>query len=74
VIAPTKSSVCANSGNEVTSILGAVPWVMLLVWGGLVLGDNWGQLKSSLRGLDYLIALVLLALVGLFVWRHVRRA
>lgn len=55
------------------SILGAVPWVMLLVWGGLVLGDNWTQVKSSLRGLDYLIAAILLALVALFVWRHLKR-
>jgi len=55
------------------SILGAVPWVMLLVWGGLVLGDNWSQLKSSLRGLDYVVAAALVGLVALFVWRHVRR-
>ncbi len=57
----------------VFSILGATPWVMLLVWGGVVLGDNWTQVKSSLRGLDYVVAAALLALVGLFVWRHVRR-
>jgi membrane protein DedA with SNARE-associated domain len=54
------------------SILGAIPWVMLLVWGGMILGDNWTQVKSSLRGLDYLIAAILLFGVGVFVWRHVR--
>ncbi len=43
------------------------------VWGGLVLGDNWTQVKSSLRGLDYFIAAILLALVALFVWRHLKR-
>lgn len=56
------------------SILGAVPWVMLLVWGGVVLGDNWLQVKSALRGLDYLVAAALLAAIGLFIWRHVRKA
>jgi len=56
------------------SILGAVPWVMLLVWGGMVLGENWAEIKGALRGLDHLVALALLALVGLFVWRHLRRA
>lgn len=56
----------------VFSVLGAVPWVMLLVWGGVVLGDNWLQLKESLRGLDSLVAAALLLLVGLFVWRHLR--
>ena len=54
------------------SILGAVPWVMLLVWAGMILGDNWTQVKHSLRGLDYLIAAILLLGVGVFVWRHVR--
>lgn len=55
------------------SILGAVPWVMLLVWSGSVLGDNWTQVKSSLRGLDDLVAAALLGLVGLFLWRHLAR-
>lgn len=55
------------------SILGAVPWVMLLVWGGMVLGDNWLELKRRLAGLDYLVAAALLLLVGVFVWRHVRK-
>ena len=55
------------------SILGAIPWVMLLVWGGMQLGDHWLDLKHNLRGLDYLIAAVILLGVGLFIWRHVRR-
>jgi membrane protein DedA with SNARE-associated domain len=55
------------------SILGAIPWVMLLVWGGVVLGDHWLELKHQLRGLDYLVAAAILALVGLFVWRHLKR-
>ena len=55
------------------SIAGAIPWVMLLVWGGQVLGANWLAIKQSLRGLDYLVAAGILLLVGLFVYRHVRR-
>ncbi len=55
------------------SILGAVPWVMLLVWGGMVLGEHWIDLKHSLKGLDYVVAAVLALLVAAFVWRHVRR-
>ena len=57
----------------VFSVLGAIPWVMLLVWGGMVLGDHWLDIKHSLRGLDYLVALAIAALVGLFIWRHVKR-
>ena len=55
------------------SILGAVPWVMLLVWGGVQLGDHWLELKRSLKGLDYLVAAAIVAAAGIFVWRHVRR-
>jgi len=54
------------------SVAGAIPWVMLLVWGGLVLGDKWQDIKGALRGLDYLVAAAVILLVGLFVWRHVR--
>jgi len=57
----------------VFSVIGAIPWTMLLVWGGVVLGDHWTQIKETLRGLDYLVAAAVLALVAVFVWRHVRR-
>lgn len=55
------------------SVLGAIPWVMLLVWGGVVLGDHWLDLKHQLKGLDYLVVAGLLLLVGLFIWRHLRQ-
>ncbi|HEY6959982.1 MAG TPA: DedA family protein [Candidatus Limnocylindria bacterium] len=55
------------------SLLGAIPWVMLLVGGGVVLGDHWLDLKQQLRRLDYLVAAAVVALVVLFVWRHVRK-
>jgi len=55
------------------SIAGAIPWVMLLVWGGVQLGDHWRDLKGALKGLDYLVAAVIVVGVAVFVWRHVRR-
>jgi membrane protein DedA with SNARE-associated domain len=55
------------------SVLGAIPWVMLLVWGGMILGDHWLEIKQSLRGLDYLVAAAIVAAIGLFVWRHAKR-
>jgi len=54
------------------SIVGTVPWVMLLVWAGMVLGDNWRDLKHQLRGLDYIVVAVIVLGVALFVWRHLR--
>ncbi len=55
------------------SVLGATPWVMLLVWGGLALGEHWADIKHSLQGLDYLVAAVIVIGVGFFIWRHVRK-
>ena len=54
------------------SVLGAIPWVMLLVWGGVVLGEHWLDLKHQLKGLDYLVVAGLALLVGVFIWRHLR--
>jgi membrane protein DedA with SNARE-associated domain len=56
----------------VFSVLGAIPWVMLLVWGGVVLGEHWVDIKHSLKGLDYIVAAVIVIGVGLFIWRHIR--
>jgi hypothetical protein len=39
----------------------------------MVLGDHWLDLKHSLKGLDYVVAAGVILLVGLFVWRHVKR-
>jgi len=55
------------------SIAGAVPWVMLLVWAGMILGDHWQDLKHQLRGLDYIVAGLIVLGVGFFIWRHVRK-
>jgi membrane protein DedA with SNARE-associated domain len=54
------------------SIVGAVPWVMFLVWAGMVLGENWRDLKDELRGLDYLVVGVIVFGVALFIRRHLR--
>jgi membrane protein DedA with SNARE-associated domain len=57
----------------VFSIVGALPWIALLVWGGTVLGSNWVELKRALRGLDYVVVAAILGLVGVFLWRHLAR-
>jgi len=38
----------------------------------MVLGDNWQDLKHQLRGLDYIVAGLIVAGVALFIWRHLR--
>lgn len=57
----------------VFSVLGAIPWTIALIYAGRVLGDNWREVREILAGLDYLVAAILVILVALFVWRHLRR-
>ncbi len=56
------------------SVLGAVPWTIGLVYAGRVLGDNWRQVRETLASLDVLVAAAIVLLVGLFLWRHLRRS
>lgn len=56
----------------VFSVLGALPWTIALIYAGKVLGDHWLRVRETLAGVDLLVAAVIVALVGLFLWRHLR--
>ncbi len=56
------------------SILGAVPWTILLVYAGKLAGDNWTSIRAFLHNFDYVILAVLLAAVVYYIYRHLRRA
>lgn len=55
------------------STIGSFPWSLVLVYAGKMLGDNWGEVKHALSGLDYLIVLVIVALVVFYVYRRLRK-
>jgi membrane protein DedA with SNARE-associated domain len=52
----------------VYSTLGALPWTIALVYAGVVLGENWLEIRDALRPFDLLIALLCVAAVAGFVW------
>lgn len=52
--------------------LGTIPWNMLLIWAGVVLGENWVQVKDLLRPLDYVVYAGIAVLAGVFLWRQLR--
>ncbi len=54
----------------VYTVLGCVPWVLLLGFLGERLGSNWEKIRPLLHYLDYA---VVVALVALVVWAIVRR-
>ena len=50
------------------STAGAIPWSIALVFAGTQLGAHWLDIRHALQPFDLLIAVAVVALVGLFVW------
>ena len=55
------------------TFLGSLPWCLALAFAGYLLGAHWQDAGSLLRKYDLLIAVALVVLLALFVYRHVRR-
>jgi membrane protein DedA with SNARE-associated domain len=58
------------------TLLGSIPWTFALAFLGFKLGDKIdqvSQLSNVFHGLDVVIIVVLLALVGLYIYRHIQR-
>ncbi len=58
----------------VYSFVGSAIWCGLLAWGGYHFGRNWEELRAIMRPFDIPIAIVLVAGLGYYVYRHIRRA
>jgi membrane protein DedA with SNARE-associated domain len=52
------------------STAGALPWSIALVWAGVLLGDNWVEIREMLKPFDLAIAVAVIVLfAGLLWWR-----
>ncbi|GAC1397117.1 MAG: DedA family protein [Chloroflexota bacterium] len=58
----------------VYTFLGSLPWTLLLAYAGYKLGEHWRDVGSTLHKFDFLVALIVLALLALFVYRHLHRS
>ena len=56
------------------TVLGCIPWVAMLAFVGKGLGANWEKIKPYLHYADFLVVVVLVALVAWAVARYWRRA
>jgi membrane protein DedA with SNARE-associated domain len=56
------------------TFLGSLPWCWVLAWAGYTLGAHWQDVGGTIRKYDYVVAAVVVVLVALYVYRHVRRA
>lgn len=56
------------------TFLGSLPWCLALGFAGYKLGEHWRDVGGMIRRFDILIAIVIVALVALFIRRHMRRS
>jgi membrane protein DedA with SNARE-associated domain len=54
------------------SFLGSFPWCILLAYAGVVLGNNMAVIEPYYKGFEYVIVALLVVLVVLYFWRHIR--
>ncbi len=63
-----------NLGKFVVyTFVGSFLWCIILGYAGYTLGQHWQDVGGALRKYDVLIAVVIVALIALFIYRHVRR-
>ncbi|MFN2292723.1 MAG: DedA family protein [Anaerolineae bacterium] len=55
------------------SFVGSFIWCSLLALGGYYFGEHWEELRAIMRPFDIPIAIVILAGVAYYVYRHVRK-
>jgi len=55
------------------TFIGSFIWCVVLAWAGYIFGEHWREVREIMRPFDIPIAIALLALVGWYIYRHVRR-
>ncbi len=56
------------------TFIGSFVWSVGLAAGGYALGSNWEDLREWMRPADYPIAILIVVLAGLYIYRHVRHS
>lgn len=54
------------------SFIGALPWSALLTFVGVKMGSNWELIREKLHQFDLLMMVVIVLLIGWYIWRHLR--
>jgi membrane protein DedA with SNARE-associated domain len=57
----------------ILTLVGCIPWVLMLAVAGREVGDNWEDLQQQLHLVDYALAIAIVAGVVWLVVRHRRR-
>ena len=51
---------------------GSFIWSTGLAYGGYLLGEHWEDLRSAMRPFDPLIIAIIVILIGLYIYRHIK--
>ncbi|MBV9688503.1 MAG: DedA family protein [Ktedonobacteraceae bacterium] len=54
------------------TFLGSLPWCLLLAYLGTILGKNIATLGPIFHDLDIVIAIAVIGMIALYIWRHIR--
>jgi membrane protein DedA with SNARE-associated domain len=54
------------------TFIGALPWCILFAWLGVKMGDNWDLIRARLHNFDLLMAFLIVAAVGWYIYRHLK--
>jgi membrane protein DedA with SNARE-associated domain len=54
------------------TFIGALIWSVILTWVGFKLGQNWHTFGNYFRQFDLLIGIVIVILIGLYIYRHLK--
>ncbi|BDI31993.1 alkaline phosphatase [Capsulimonas corticalis] len=54
------------------TFIGALPFCYLLTYAGIKLGEHWHQVHTWLQKADIFIGVIIVALFGLWLWRHLK--
>jgi membrane protein DedA with SNARE-associated domain len=52
----------------VFTFLGSLPWTLLLVVAGMVMGANWEEIGGILKRFEYLVLAILVVIALLWIW------
>jgi membrane protein DedA with SNARE-associated domain len=58
----------------VYTFIGSFIWCAGLAYGGYLLGEHWEQIRTIMRPFDPFIIAIIIVLIALYIYRHVKQA
>ena len=67
--APAATEIEMRLGRFIVfTFLGSLPWTLLLVVAGMVMGANWEEIGGILKRFEYLVLAILVVIALLWIW------